>query len=135
MSQENVETFRRGAAAFNSRDVEALVDMMHPEIEWRPLLPVLLGGEATVYRGHEGVREIFRELDGAFVELRTDLLEVRDLGEQVLAIGRLWGRGRESGAETETDVVWLAEFKNGKGIRCREYLHRAEALEAAGLRE
>ena len=135
MSQENVETFRRGSVAFNSRDVEALVDMVHPEVEWHPLLPVLLGGEATVYRGHEGVREIFRELDEAFVELRSDQSEVRDLGEQVLAIGRLWGRGRESGAETETDVVWLAEFKNGKGIRIREYLRLDEALEAAGLQE
>jgi ketosteroid isomerase-like protein len=135
MSQENVETLRRGVAAFNNRDVEALVDLVHPEVEWHPLLPVLLGGEATVYRGHEGVREIFRELDEAFVEMRSDLSEIRVLGEQVLGIGRLWGRGRESGAETETELVWLAEFKNGKGIRCREYLHLEEALEAAGLRD
>ena len=133
MSQENVETVRRGSAAFNSRDVEALLDMVHPAIEWHPLLPVLLGGEATVYRGHEGVRELLRELDEAFVELRSDLFEVRDLGERVLAIGRLWGRGRESGAETESETVWLAEFKNGKVIRVREYLSPEQALEAAGL--
>jgi ketosteroid isomerase-like protein len=99
------------------------------------LLPGLLGGEATVYRGHEGVREVLRELDEAFTELEGEQSEVRDLGEQVIAIGHFRGRGRESGAKTETAIVWLVEFKNGKAVRVREYLDPNEALEAAGLRE
>jgi ketosteroid isomerase-like protein len=135
MSLENVETFRAGADAYNRRDVEALLRTVHPEVEWHPLLPVLLGGEATVYHGHEGVREIVRELEDAFVEIQNELLEVRNLDEQVLGIGRLWGRGRESGVETETEVVWLAEFRDGKGVRMREYLDLGEAIEAAGLSE
>jgi uncharacterized protein len=133
MSRENVETFKRGADAYNRRDVEALLATVDREVEWHPLLPVLLGGEATVYRGHEGVRELVRELDESFPDLQGDPSEVRDLGEQVLAIGRLRGRGRESGAETETQIVWLAELKDGKAFRIREYLDLDEALEAAGL--
>ena len=135
MSQENVETFRRGFDAYNRRDVEAVLATVDPRVEWHPLLPVLLGGEATVYRGHEGYRELVRELDEAFSELRIDLSEVRDLGDWVLAIGHLRGRGKESGVATETEIVWLVEFKNGKGIRIREYLDPKEALEAVGLRE
>jgi ketosteroid isomerase-like protein len=135
MSQENVEMFRRGADAYNRRDVEALLNTVDPEVEWHPLLQVLLGGEATVYRGHEGVRELLLDFDEAFAELQADLTEVRDLGERVLAIGRLRGRGKESGVETESEIVWLVEFKDGKGVRVREYLDPEEALEAAGLRE
>jgi ketosteroid isomerase-like protein len=135
MSQENVETFRRGADAYNRRDVEAVLATLDPRVEWHPLLQVLLGGEATVYRGHEGVRELVRELDEAFSELRNDLSEVRDLGDRVLAIGHLRGRGKESGVVTETEIVWLVELKNGRGIRIREYLDPREALEAVGLRE
>jgi uncharacterized protein len=133
MSQENVETFRRGADAYNRRDVEGLLATLDPEVEWHPLLQVLLGGTATVYRGHEGVRELLRDFDEAFAELQADLSEVRDLGERVLAIGHLRGRGKESGVETESEIVWLAELKNGKAIRVREYLDSEEALEAAGL--
>jgi ketosteroid isomerase-like protein len=133
MSRENVETFKRGFEAYNRRDVEAVLAELDPEVEWHPLLPVLLGGEATVYRGHEGFRELVRELDDAFVEFQAELSEIRDLGERVLGIGRLWGRGRESGVETETKIVWLVEFRDGKGVRCREYLDPKEALEAAGL--
>ena len=135
MSRANVEMFRRGLDAYNRRDVEAVLDTVHPEVEWHPLLPVLLGGEATVYRGSDGVRELVRELDEAFPDLQGESTEVRDLGEQVLAIGRLRGQGKQSGAVTETTIAWLVEFRNGKGSRIREYLDPNEALEAAGLSE
>jgi ketosteroid isomerase-like protein len=65
----------------------------------------------------------------------TDYSEVRDLGERLLAIGRIRTRGRASGAETESPFCYLGEFKNGKVIRVRTYLDPEEALEAAGLRE
>jgi ketosteroid isomerase-like protein len=73
------------------------------------------------------------DLDEAFTEPEAETSEVRDLGEQVIAIGHLRGRGREGGAKKETAIVWLVEFKNGKAVRVREYLDPKEALEAAGL--
>ena len=135
MSEKNVEVFRRGADAYNRRDVDALLEELHPEIEWRPLLPVLLGGEAAVYRGHEGARQGIRELEEAFAEIWAEPFEVRDLGERVLAIGHLRGRGKESGVETESAIAWLVDFAHGKVVRIREYVDPDEALEAAGLSE
>jgi ketosteroid isomerase-like protein len=135
MSEENVEVVRRAADAYNRRDIDAVLEELDPEIEWHPLLQVLLGGEATVYRGHEGARALWRDLDEAFTEFQVEQSELRDLGEQVIVIGHLQGRGRESGVKTETAIVWLVDFKSGKAIRVREYLDLEEALEAAGLRE
>jgi ketosteroid isomerase-like protein len=135
MSQQNVEVVRRVADAYNRRDVGAMLDELHPEIEWHPLLQVLLGGGAIVYRGHEGVREGIRDLDEAFSEIQAEQSEVRDLGDRVIAIGHLRGRGKESGALTESALTWIVEFKSGKVIRVREYLEPEEALEAAGLSE
>jgi ketosteroid isomerase-like protein len=135
MSEENVEVVRRTADAYNRGDIDAVLEDVDPEIEWHPLLPTLLWGEATVYRGHEGVRQVVRDLDEAFTELEAEQSEFRDLGDQVIAIGRFRARGRESGAKTETAIVWLVEFKNGKAMRVREYLDPNEALKAAGLRE
>jgi uncharacterized protein len=135
MSQENVEVVRRTADAYNRGDIDAALEDVDPEIEWHPLLPGLLGREATVYRGHEGVRQVVRDLDEAFTELEAEQSEVRDLGEQVIAIGHFRGRGRESGAKTETAIVWLVDFRNGKAVRVREYLDPEEALKAAGLSE
>ena len=98
MSQENVEIVRRVSDAYNRRDVGAMLDELHPEIEWYPWLQVQLGGGATVYRGHQGIREGVRDGEEAFSEIRAEQSEVRDLGERVVAIGHLRARGKESGA-------------------------------------
>ena len=61
MSRENVATFRRAVEAYNRRDVEALVADTHPDSEWRPAILMKLRGKDTVYRGHEGVRQLMRD--------------------------------------------------------------------------
>ena len=132
MSQENVEVVRRVSDAYNRRDVEAMLDELHPEIEWYPWLQVQLGGGATVYRGHQGVRDGVRDGEDAFSEVRAELSEVRDLGDRAFAIGHLRGRGKESGAITESAIAWIVEFRSGKVIRVREFLDPEKALEAAG---
>jgi ketosteroid isomerase-like protein len=135
MSQENVETMQRGFDALNRRDTEALLEGVHPEVEWCPVFQVMLGGEATVYRGHEGVREAFREWYDTLAEIHVEIWEIRDLGEQIVGIGRIRARGQESGAEVESPGGWVVDLKDGKAIRVREFLDPKEALEAAGLRE
>ena len=123
------------ADTYNRRDVGAMLDELHPEIEWYPWLQVQLGGGATVYGGHQGVREGVRDGEEAFSEIQAEPSEVRDLGERVVAIGHLRARGKGSGAITESALAWIVEFKSGKVIRVREYLDPNEALAAAGLSE
>lgn len=135
MSQENVESFKRADEAFKRGDIEATLEELDPELEWHPGMAALLGGETTVYRGHEGYRELRRDIDETFAEVDTDFSEIRDLGERVLAIGRIRTRGKASGAETESPYCLLAEYKDGKAFRVWTYLEHGEALEAAGLSE
>jgi hypothetical protein len=56
MSQENVEAAERFIDAYNRRDVEAMLADLDPEIEWHSGILTGLGGEAAVFRGHEGFR-------------------------------------------------------------------------------
>ena len=135
MSQENVEAFKRGAEASNRRGIEALVAELDPEVEWHSALLMSLQGEAAVYRGHEGMREFFRDLDAVLDEIHAEYSEVRDLGDRVVAIGRIRQRGKGSGAETESPIGSVIDFKKGKAIRVWTYLNPKEALEAAGLSE
>ena len=135
MSQENVEAFKRGLEGGNRGDVEALLEVLDPEVAWHSALHALLGGEATVFRGHDGVREMLRDLYEAFGEIHIEISEIRDLGDRLVAIGRTRTRGKASGAETETPIAFVTEFKNGKAISIRAYLDPKEALEAVGLSE
>jgi ketosteroid isomerase-like protein len=133
MSQEKVEALERGIRAYNRRDVEALLDCLDTEVEWRPVLPVVLGGEATVYRGHEGVREMLRDLDEVFAERHVEFSEIHEAGEHVVATGRLRTRGKSSEALIESPFGWVSEFRDGKMIQIRTYLDPNEALEPFGL--
>jgi ketosteroid isomerase-like protein len=133
MSQENVEAFERGVEAFNNGDVEALIEEADPGVEFYDVFGRMLGGEERMYRGHQGVRDLFDDLLGAFAETHSEYLEIRDLGDRTIAIGRLRAVGKESGAEIESPIGTIAQWKNGKVTRIRTYLDPEEALEAAGL--
>jgi ketosteroid isomerase-like protein len=135
MSQENVEAFTRGLEAGNRGDVETLLGVLDPEVAWHSALHALLGGEATVYRGHDGVREMLRDLYEAFDEIHIEISEIRDLGDRLVAIGSTRARGNASGADVESPIGFVTELKNGKAISIRGYLDPKEALEAAGLSE
>jgi ketosteroid isomerase-like protein len=135
MSQENVEAFKRGLEAGNRGDVETLLQELDPAVEWHSALHAVLGGAQTVFRGHDGVREMLRDLNEAFDEIQIEISEIRDLGDRLVAIGRNRTRGKASGAETETPLALVTEIRNGKTILLRGYLDPKQALEAAGLSE
>jgi ketosteroid isomerase-like protein len=135
MSEENVESFKRGTELLNRGDIESFLEMLDPEVEWHPRLVAQLEGEATVYRGREEVRELLQDIFEAFADFRFEFSEIRDLGDRILALGEMRGRGTESGAEIESPWAFLLQLRNGKATHVRVYLDPKEALEAAGLSE
>jgi ketosteroid isomerase-like protein len=96
----------------------------------------MFGGKATAVRGREDMLGYVRDLDEAFSVREVRWSEFRDLGDQrIVILGHVRGRGRESGAEFDSPYAGLAEFKNGKCIRYRDFFDHSEALVAAGLSE
>jgi len=133
MSQDNVELVRRVFAAFAARDIEAIAPLLDPELEVRPAIAG--APEGVVYRGREGMRDFWREIDAAWDEFLIEPQEFRDLGAKVLVLGRAHARGGESGIVLDTTGGWLAEVRAGLLIRFQSFTSRAAALEAAGVRE
>src|SRR4029079_8536250 len=136
MSQENVETFKRSTDVFNRGDIDAwLEEFIDPEIEWHSALPGLLTQAGTVYRGHEGVREMLREIAEVLDEMTAEYSEIHEAGDRVVGIGQIHTRGRASGVATDGPFALVGDYRNGKTIRVRTYIDPNEALEAAGLSE
>ena len=135
MSREDVESFKRGLEAGNRGDVDTLLEQLDPEVEWHSALHALIGGEQTVFRGHDGVRKMLQDLNETFGEIEIEIDEIRDLGDGLVAIGRNRSRGKASGAEIETPLALVTEIRNGKTVSIRGYLDPQQALAASGLRE
>ena len=130
MSPQNVEVVERLLEAFNRRDVDGFVDAATPDFVWSPSV-VAVDGE--IFRGREGIETYFGRMSDAWAEFKTLADDVRDLGQRVLWVGRLRGRGRSSGATVEVPLSILYELRNGKISGMHSFLDHAEALEAAGL--
>ena len=90
---------RRFVDAYNSRQLEAQIELCDPEIELVPLRAVL---EETIYRGHDGIRRFARDIEETWSEAHIEhfsSFEAR--GEQAVSIGCVRLKGRSSGAVTE----------------------------------
>ena len=135
MSQENIEAFKRFADANNRRDVEALLEELDADVEWHSAVLSSLGGEETVHRGHDGVREMLRDLYEAFSEFQVEFSDIRDRGDRIVAIGRWITRGEESGVEVTPPLASVVDFRNGKAILVRSYLDPEDALVDAAMQE
>jgi ketosteroid isomerase-like protein len=132
MSEENIESMTAVIEAFNRRDVEALKALLITDAE---IVPIRAAMEGTVYRGPDAVEQWFAAIDESWEELRVEIEEARDAGDRVLGLGRIRGRGRESGAPIDVEAASVAYFRDGLITTLHNYTNRADAFEAAGLSE
>ena len=133
MSRVNVELAMRVIDAFNRRDVDGIFECVNPDLEWFPAMPVTFGGGAL--RGREGIESYVREISDTWEEYRVVGQDSRDLGDEVLVLSRVEGRGAGSGGLVDTEMGQVYDFRDGKISRVRTYLNHGEALAAVGLEE
>lgn len=124
---------KRWVDAFNRRDLDALMETVTSDFAFLPAMADTIDGNS--FQRREGMEAYFVDVDSAWEELRLIYDEYRDLGDSVLTLGRIEGRGRGSGAVVETPQAAVGEFRDGKLSSARSYLDHAEALKAAGLEE
>ncbi len=133
MSQENVEIVRRAFETFAAQGPQAMVDFWDPEIElWLPSGLIQAGG---TYRGHAAVLNWMKEWAEAWEEIDYTPEEFTEAGDSVLVRVLYDGRGKGSGVRVEGRFWYLFKLRNGRLLSWRLYPEKAEALEAAGLRE
>jgi ketosteroid isomerase-like protein len=130
MSQENVEITKRSIDAFNARNLDAYDELFTPDSEWSTAMGSI---EGEIFRGREGTETYFGRLGDTWEEYRILATEFRDLGDRVLALGRIEGRGRASGITIDSPWALIDGFRDGKVSRIRVFLDPAEALRVAGL--
>jgi ketosteroid isomerase-like protein len=141
MSQENVELVRDFFDRFNAfmrgeLTTAAFGEAMDPEIQlhWRdeqtyPDTPQHLLGAAEVIAFSEQYRN-------GWVDLVSEPLEIIEApADRVLVLTRQRGRGHESGVPIVVHFFAVYTTGNGKLRQIEYFRHRADAFEAAGLRE
>ena len=123
----NADAMRRAFDSYNSGDLDGLVAMAHPDIEWEvaPEHPA-----ATTHRGIDDVVAYHEDWRDTLEDLRLDLRSLAESGDSVVAVCRIRGKGSESGADVEVEIAFLTTVRDGSAVRVEEFLDPDEAMRA-----
>jgi ketosteroid isomerase-like protein len=132
MSQENVEVVRRVIEAWNRDDLDAMLAMHHPDLEY--VTTGLFPGLDSIYHGHDGFIKYWQDFRDIWELITVETYELRDCGERVLNRLTFNARGRD-GLEVRRKVASVATIRDGLIVRQENYGDWTAALKAVGLSE
>lgn len=132
VSAENLETVRRGYAAWNRGDIDGWLATLDPAVEFTT--SGLFPDFDEAYSGHEGLARFHREMLDAWEYFHLDPREMIPRGDGVAVEIHFHGRGARSGVEVELDFGHALRLRDGLVIEVASRETLAEAVEAIGLR-
>jgi ketosteroid isomerase-like protein len=125
VSEDNVAVVRRFWSPLTD-----LADVVDDDVDYRAIEGA--PDDAGVMHGRDALARYLADWAETFADFTTSLEEAEAIGDDhVLALGRVAGRARASGVETELRVAVLYTVRDGRIVRGREYLTQDEALAAA----
>jgi ketosteroid isomerase-like protein len=119
--------------AFNRRDVEAGVELVHEDIEFLAATAEM-ANDGKPYVGHAGMRKYYADVAAVWIELEVTPTEIREVGDAVLALGRVYGRA-SGGYIQDSPAQWVMRFREGRVSWIRVFTNRSAAFAEVGLGE
>jgi len=123
----DIEVVKAMFAAFAARDLETVLTLADPEIEFTAMTGEH-AGRTDPYRGHEGLRAYFRDVAEVWEELRLTPREFRPAGDRVLVTGKVSARSR--GRTVSGSTGWIWKVREGRVVYGRVYGSAADAIAA-----
>jgi uncharacterized protein len=121
MTQSNIEIVRGIYAAW-PRGIDAFLEALSPDIEWR-FADNFVYGRVNPLVGHQALRE------GSLKALKTDwegfdgeLDELLDAGETIVGLGHYVGTYKATGKHLRAQFAHLWTLRGGKVVRWRQYV-------------
>ena len=131
MTDRDIETVEALLAAYRRGDVEAILDLNHPDGEWvnpdYAIEPGTRRGREEIGRAIERIFEFFETVEVESMERTPD--------GRILAITRVRSRGMGGGPGIEALTGTLYTIRDGLLVRYEWFQSAEEAREAAGLPE
>ncbi len=122
MSEQDVQTIREAYAAFNRGDIEAVLAVMDPAVEWKE--PGGGNAPAGTFNGPQSVgQQVFAAVPENFDEFGATPEEFKDQGDTIVVAGRFTGKAK-SGARLDAGFEHVYEMRNGKVARLENKVDR-----------
>lgn len=128
MPRENVDTVRRLFAYWEQGEWQASAELFDPDFE-----AVFSSGafpDPGTYRGARRTLDAWRAWLEAWEEFSLELEDAILVGERVVVLNRLRGRGKASGIAVDAEVGCIFDLDGGRIVRM-VFCDRRQALDAA----
>ena len=123
----DIEVVKATFAAFAARDLETVLALADPDIEFTAVTGEH-AGRTDPYKGHDGLRAYFRDVAEVWEELRLTPREFRAAGDLILVIGKV--SARSSARTVSGSTGWIWRVRDGKVVYGRVYASAADAIAA-----
>ena len=111
MSDENVDLVRRYIDCFNAEDEDALMALVHPNIEWRDQMHA--PDTLEVLHGIDALKQLAAQWEAAYDSLTAEVLDYIDADPWVICVSR-WEARTNDGMAVELRSVDAYEIEDGK---------------------
>jgi ketosteroid isomerase-like protein len=126
----HVDTIQIGYQGFNRGDLTEAREMLAEDVEWKTT--GVFPGIEGVYHGGDALDDWMEVIRAEWREFSVSLSDVlAETDDAVVLAERLWGRGRESGAEVEMQTYAVYRFNAGGKVTRRDAFTTAEEALAA----
>ena len=116
--------------AFNARDLDGTLALLHPDVVFEPVSGAVLN-DGEPYRGHEGMRRYFADVQDHWSELIVNPVHVRAAGNAVVALGHVSGAGA-AGPLRNAPTTWVFKFDGDLVAHIQVFSDERLAREALG---
>jgi ketosteroid isomerase-like protein len=124
---ELTDRLRTAYEGFGRRDLQAVLSVMDPDIEWDATDALAHTG---LYHGHAGVTEYIGSLAGVWEEFDLNPEQFTESGDgaHVMVLGSVKGRLAATGQDVEARFAHVLQLDDGKVTRLKVCLDRDAAL-------
>lgn len=124
---ELTDRLRTAYEGFGRRDIQAVLSVMDPDIEWDATDALAHTG---MYHGHEGVTEYIQSLTGVWEEFHLNPEQFTESGDQehVMVLGNVKGRLAANSQDVEARFAHVLQLEDGRVTRLKVCLDREAAL-------
>ena len=118
---------RTAYEGFGRRDIDAVLSVMDPDIEWDATDALAHTG---VYHGHEGVTDYIGSLSEAWEEFHLNPEQFTESGDgaHVMVLGSVNGKLAANGQEVEARFAHVLQVEDNRVTRLKVCLDREAAL-------
>jgi ketosteroid isomerase-like protein len=113
----DIDVVRAIYTAFAARDIEGAIARLSPDCELHLRGTAALIGRTEPYRGHEGMREYYADVQQTWEDLVLFAEDFRAIPGAVVVMGHV--EGKVAGEPIRRTAVWTWKVRDGKATEVR----------------